>query len=106
MIISSGYNIYPQTIENVLDRHPDVLYSCVIGLPDEYRGQYVKAYIVLKNGVTVTDDVKNSIRTHCKLNIAKYLMPKEIEYRDVLPKTIIGKVDYRALELENSVTGG
>jgi len=104
MIITSGYNVYPQSIENIIDSHPDVLYSTVIGLPDEYRGQRVKAYVVLKSGVKATEAVKNSIRKYCTVNITKYAIPKEFEYRDSLPKTLVGKVDYRALELEN-ITG-
>jgi len=102
MIITSGYSVYPQRIENVLDSHPDVLYSCVIGLPDEYRGQSIKAYVVLKYDVSAMETVKNSIKIHCETNIAKYAMPKEFEYRDALPKTLVGKIDYRALELENT----
>lgn len=97
MIISSGYNIYPQVIENVIDSHPDVLYSTVIGIPDDYKGQKVKAFIVLKNGINPTDDVQNSIKEHCSKNIAKYAMPKEFEYRDSLPKTLVGKVAFREL---------
>ena len=103
MIVTSGYNVYPQSIENVLDSHPDVLYSCVIGLPDEYRGQSVKAYIVLKSGATLTENLENSIKEHCEKDIAIYAMPKAFEFRDSLPKTLVGKVDYRALELENYV---
>lgn len=97
MIISSGYNIYPQVIENVIDSHPDVLYSTVIGIPDDYKGQKVKAFIVLKNGINPTDEVQNSIKEHCSKNIAKYAMPKEFEYRDSLPKTLVGKVAFREL---------
>lgn len=97
MIISSGYNIYPQIIENVIDSHPDVLYSTVIGIPDDYKGQKVKAFIVLKNGINPTDEVQNSIKEHCSKNIAKYAMPKEFEYRDSLPKTLVGKVAFREL---------
>ena len=104
VITTSGYNVYPQNIENIIDSHPDVLYSTAIGLPDEYRGQRIKVYIVLKKGVTPTEAVKNSIKEHCTLNIVKYAIPKEFEYRDSLPKTLVGKVDYRALELENSRT--
>lgn len=97
MIISSGYNIYPQTIENVIDSHPDVLYSTVIGIPDDYKGQKVKAFIVLKNGINPTDEIQNSIKELCSKNIAKYAMPKEFEYRDSLPKTLVGKVAFREL---------
>lgn len=97
MIISSGYNIYPQTLENIIDAHPDVLYSTVIGVKDDYKGQRVKAYIVLKEGIKPTDEVQESIKEYCSKNIAKYAMPKEFEYRDSLPKTLVGKVAFREL---------
>lgn len=101
MIISSGYNIYPQTLENIIDAHPDVLYSTVIGVKDDYKGQRVKAYIVLKDGVKPTDEVQESIKEYCSKNIAKYAMPKEFEYRDSLPKTLVGKVAFRELMEED-----
>jgi len=102
MIITSGYNVYPQIVEQVLESHPAVAYSSVIGLPDAYSGQKVKAYIVLNNGFATTEETQNSIKKHCEMNIAKYAMPKEFEYKDSLPKTLVGKVNYRALELENA----
>ena len=106
MIISSGYNIYPQSIENIIDSHPDVMYSTIIGVPDDYRGKWVKAYIVLKNGVNPTEMIRDSIKAHCEKNIAKYAIPKKFEFRETLPKTIMGKVDYRALESENITSMG
>jgi long-chain acyl-CoA synthetase len=100
MIVSSGYSIYPSQIENVLDAHPAVSMSTVIGVPDPYKIEKVKAFLVLKPGMEPTDDVKESIYEHCKENIAKYAMPYEFEYRDSLPQTLVGKVAYTVLEQE------
>ena len=98
MIVSSGYNIYPQILENIIDDHPSVLYSTVIGVKDDYRGQIVKAFIVLKDGINPTEEVQESIKNYCKKNIAKYALPKEFEYRSSLPKTMVGKVNFKELE--------
>ena len=100
MIISSGYNVYPSQIENVIDGHEDVLMSCCIGVPDPYRMQKVKAFVMLKPGVKNTPEVIESIMALCRKNIAKYALPYEIEVRDTLPKTLVGKVAYRELEAE------
>ena len=101
MIVSSGYNIYPQSIENVIDQHPLVLMSTVIGIPHPYKVQVAKAYIVLEKGIEPTEEVKKSIYEHCKKNIAKFSMPYEFEYRSSLPKTKVGKVAYTVLEEES-----
>ena len=100
MIISSGYNIYPAQLENVLDAHEAVEMSCVIGVPDSYKMQKVKAFVTLKNGIAPTADVKESIMAHCRKHLAKYEMPYDIEFRDEMPKTLVGKVAYRQLEEE------
>lgn len=100
MIVSSGYNIYPGQLENIIDAHPSVLYSTVIGVKDSYKGQKVKAFIVLKPDVEPSEAVKESIAAHCKKNIAKYSLPYEYEFRKELPKTLVGKVAYRKLEEE------
>ncbi|NMA25889.1 MAG: long-chain fatty acid--CoA ligase [Clostridiales bacterium] len=100
MIVSSGYSIYPSQIENVINAHEKVLTSCVIGVPDPYKMQKVKAFVVLRDGVEATDDIKESIIEHCRKNIAKYAMPYEFEYRAALPKTLVGKVAYLELEKE------
>lgn len=102
VIISSGYNIYPSQLENVIDAHPAVLMSTVIGVHDDYRMQKPKAFVVLRPGYQPTDEVKNSILEHCKKNIARYAMPYEFEYRDNLPKTLVGKVAYTVLEKEEA----
>ena len=102
MIISSGYSIYPSQIENAIESHEKVLTSCAIGVPDPYKIQKVKAFVVLRDGETATDAVKASILAHCKKSIAKYAMPYEIEYREALPKTLVGKVAYTVLEKEEA----
>jgi len=100
MIISSGYNIYPAQLENVLDAHEAVEMSCVIGVPDSYKMQKVKAFVTLKNGITPSEEVKESIMAHCRKHLAKYEMPYDIEFRSEMPKTLVGKVAYRQLEEE------
>ena len=100
MIIASGYNIYPGQIENILDAHEKVDMSCVIGVPDPYRMQKVKAFVKLPAGVPANEETKEELMAYCRKNIAKYAMPYDIEFRDQLPKTLVGKVAYRALEEE------
>ncbi len=100
MIISSGYNIYPGQLENILDAHEKVQMSCIIGVPDPYRMQAVKAFVMLKPGVGANDETKEELLAYCRKHIAKYAIPKDIEFRDELPKTLVGKVAYRVLEEE------
>ena len=100
MIISSGYSIYPTQLENAIESHDNVLISCVIGVPDDYKIQRIKAFITLRDNAEATDDIKASIQEHCKKNIAKYAMPTEFEYRKELPRTLVGKVAYMELEKE------
>ena len=100
VIISSGYTIFPSQLENVIDAHPSVLMSTVIGVDDPYKMQKVKAFVVLQPKVPLTDALKQDIRAHCEKNIAKYAMPYEFEYRESLPKTLVGKVAYTILEAE------
>ncbi|HAL63196.1 MAG TPA: AMP-dependent synthetase [Clostridiales bacterium] len=102
MIISSGYNVYPLQIENILNAHKFVDSCCVVGIPDAYKMQKVKAFVVLKQGVPQNDETKNELFAYCRKNIAKYAMPREIEFIESLPKTAIGKVDYRKLEKEET----
>ena len=102
MIISSGYNIYPAQLENILDGHELIQMSCIIGVPDPYRMQRVKAFVTLKPGVPANEETKNNILEYCKKYIAKYALPKDIEFRDELPKTLVGKVAYRKLEEEEA----
>jgi long-chain acyl-CoA synthetase len=100
MIITSGYNVYPSQIENIIDAHEAVSMSCVIGVKDPYKVQKVKAFVVLKAGFEPNDQTKQSILEYCKKNISKYAMPYEIEFRKDFPKTLVGKVAYRELEQE------
>ena len=100
MIISSGYNVYPAQLENILDAHEYVQMSCVIGVPDSYKMQKVKAFVKLAAGVEANEETKKAILEHCRKNVAKYAMPYDIEFRDEMPKTLVGKVAYRVLEEE------
>ena len=100
MIITNGYNVYPGQIENVIDSVPEVSYSCVIGVKDERRGQRVKAFVVLRDNVEKSEAVKQKIYDALKKHTAGYAIPKEIEFRDSLPKTLVGKVAFRVLEEE------
>ena len=100
MIVTSGYNVYPSQLENIIDGHPKVLLSCVIGIKDDYKMQRVKAFVVLQPGVKPSEAVKQELLAYCQEHIAKYAMPKDIEFREELPKTLVGKVAYRLLEEE------
>ena len=100
MIISSGYNVYPGQIENILDAHEKVQMSCVIGVPDPYKMQKVKAFVKLVPGIPSNDTTKQELLDYCRKNIAKYAMPYDIEFKDDMPKTLVGKVAYRVLEEE------
>lgn len=100
MIISSGYCLYPQYIENIIDSHPKVLMSCVIGIDHPYKVQVAKAFIVLRNGYTANDELLKEIKEHCKKNLARYSWPTEYEFRRELPKTLVGKIAYSKLEEE------
>lgn len=100
MIVTSGYNVYPNQVENVLDSCELVQMSCVVGVRDDYRMQKVKAFVMLKEGVPKTEETKAEIMAYCSKRIARYAMPKEIEFRDEFPKTTVGKVSYRELEKE------
>jgi len=102
MIVTSGYNVYPAQLENVFDACDCVSMSCVIGVPDELKIQKVKVFVVLKPGVPQNDKTKEEILSYASKYIAKYAMPKEIEFRNELPKTLVGKVAYRKLEEEEA----
>jgi long-chain acyl-CoA synthetase len=94
LIIAGGYNIYPREVEEVLYEHPKILEVCVAGIPDSYRGEIVKAFVVLRPGEQASSD---EIREFAKTRLAAYKVPREVEFRDELPKTMIGKVLRRAL---------
>ena len=94
MIIAGGYNIYPADVEAVIFEHPQVKEAAVIGVPDEYRGETVKAFVVLKEGESATEE---EIIEFCREGMAAYRVPRVIEFRDDLPKSMIGKVLRREL---------
>ena len=95
MIIAGGYNIYPVELDGVLMGHPKILEACAIGIPHEYRGETVKAFIVTRKGETLTAD---EVSNHCKKNLAAYKVPKIIEFIDELPKSAVGKILRRKLK--------
>ncbi len=100
MIVSSGYNVYPGQIENILDAHEYVQMSCVIGVPDPYKMQKVKAFVKLAPQVEPGEKVKRELLDYCSKHVAKYAMPYDIEFKEDMPKTLVGKVAYRLLEEE------
>jgi long-chain acyl-CoA synthetase len=95
MIIAGGYNIYPVELDGVLMGHPKILEACAIGIPHDYRGETVKAFIVTRKGETLTAD---EVSNHCKKNLAAYKVPKIIEFIDELPKSAVGKILRRKLK--------
>jgi long-chain acyl-CoA synthetase len=94
MIIAGGFNIYPREIDEVLYEHPKILEACAVGLPDKYRGETVKAFIVVREGETLTEE---EVIASCREKLAAYKVPKLIEFMDELPKSAIGKVLRREL---------
>ena len=102
MIIAGGFNIYPREVEEVLYEHPKVKEVVVAGIPDRYRGETVKAYVVLKEGETATEA---ELIRFCKGKIAKYKVPTVIEMRTQLPKSIVGKFLRRILVEEETANG-
>ncbi len=99
MLISNGYNVYPQQIEKAIMLHPDVLETVAIGVSDDKKGQVAKAFVVLKPGVNA-DKVKEEIFALCEKHLARYSLPKAIEVVDMLPKTLYNKPDFRRVEEE------
>jgi long-chain acyl-CoA synthetase len=93
MILVSGFNVYPNEIEEVAMMNPKVLEAAAIGIPDEKSGEVVKLFIVKKDNSLHKDELIE----HCKENLTAYKVPKEIEFRDSLPKTNVGKILRRAL---------
>jgi long-chain acyl-CoA synthetase len=98
MIIAGGFNIYPAEVEAVLYEHPKIKEAAVIGVPDPKRGETVKAYIVLKENETASED---EILTYCREQLAAYKVPKIVEFRSDLPKSMIGKILRRELREES-----
>lgn len=100
MIVSSGFNVYPGQIEEVIESHPDVKKCCVIGVYHPYKMHVAKAFIVLKDGMEESNKIKKEIKELCKMNLAVYSIPKELEFRKELPKTLLNKIDFKKLEAE------
>ncbi len=98
MIKSSGFNVYPAQVEDVLYKHNDVLEACVIGVPDKKQVQKVKAFVVLKNRNKESDEMVENLIKHCNENLIKWSCPREIEFSKQLPKTLVGKIDFKQLE--------
>ncbi|MFD1623017.1 long-chain-fatty-acid--CoA ligase [Azospirillum griseum] len=97
LIICSGYNVYPRVIEEAIYQHPDVVAACVIGLPDEYRGQTPKAFVQLVPGASLTAE---ALKDFLRDKISRIEMPTAIEFRDELPKTAVGKLSKKELVAE------
>lgn len=100
MILTRGFNVYPREVEEVLFQHPAVAEAAVIGMPDEYRGESVAAYIVLKAGFQPTEETRKQIIALCKQELTPYKVPKRLEFRDSLPKSLVGKVLRRELRVQ------
>lgn len=100
MIKSSGMNVYPAQVEDILCKHPDVEHACVIGVPDKTQVERVKGFVVLKDKSKATADMEKRLVSHCRENLIKWSCPREIEFRDDLPLTLIGKVDFKILAQE------
>jgi long-chain acyl-CoA synthetase len=94
MVIVSGFNVYPSEVEGVLYTHPAVMEAGVIGVPDPYRGEVVKAFVVLKAGATATPE---ELVAHCRQGLAEFKVPAQVEFRESLPKTPVGKILHRVL---------
>jgi len=103
VIIASGYNVYPREIEEVLYKHPEVVEAVAVGIPDEYRGETVKAFVVKESDSTVTEE---ELISYCKENLAPYKVPRLIEFRDELPKSAVGKLLRRVLADEERMKTG
>jgi long-chain acyl-CoA synthetase len=97
LVLVGGFNVYPRHVEEAIYQHPEVAEVTVIGVPDDYRGQSVKAFVVLKGDKMLTDD---ELRAFLEDKLAKHAVPREIEFRDELPKTMIGKLSKKELVAE------
>jgi long-chain acyl-CoA synthetase len=102
MIIVSGFNVYPSEVEGVLYEHPSVMEAAVIGVPHEYRGEAVKAFVVLKAGASATPE---ELVEHCERGLAEFKVPSEVVVRESLPKTAVGKILHRVLREEGQAEG-
>jgi long-chain acyl-CoA synthetase len=94
MIIASGFNVYPRDVEEVLYEHPSIKECCVAGVPDAYRGETVKAFVVVRPGASPDAD---ALTAFCQERLAAYKVPKVFEFREALPKSTVGKILRRVL---------
>jgi long-chain acyl-CoA synthetase len=101
MIKSSGFNVYPAQVEQVLYQHPAVAEACVIGVPDEAQVERVKAVVVLRNPAQESDATAQQLIDFCRERLIRWSCPREIEFRRELPKTRIGKIDFKVLVTEH-----
>lgn len=99
MIIASGYNIYPRDVEEVIYQHPAIKEAVVVGVPDAYRGETVKAVVVLKEGQQVSED---ELISFCREKLAAFKVPRIVEFRSELPKTSVGKILRRKIREESA----
>jgi long-chain acyl-CoA synthetase len=100
MIKSSGMNVYTAQVEDILCRHPDVQEACIIGVPDQAQVQVVKGVVVLKNPAKASPQMEKILIDYCREYLIKWSCPREIEFRDSLPKTLVGKIAFNKLEQE------
>ena len=103
MINASGFKVYPREVEEVLYQHEEVVEAVAVGVPDEYRGETVKAFVVRKPGSEVREE---ELISHCRENLAPYKVPKLLEFRDELPKSAVGKLLRRVLADEEREKAG
>jgi long-chain acyl-CoA synthetase len=105
MVIAGGFNIYPREIDEVLFAHPKIAEACAVGIPDPYRGETIKAFVVLKTGEAMTAE---EVIQHCATKLARYKIPKSVEFMSALPKSGVGKVlrkKLRAMEMAKMKAG-
>ncbi|MFZ1986287.1 MAG: long-chain fatty acid--CoA ligase, partial [Desulfatitalea sp.] len=100
MIKSSGMNVYPAQVEELLYRHPEVAEACVVGVPDPAQIERVKAFVVLKDKSKAGAEMEKQLIAHCQKDLIKWSCPREIEFRDALPLTLVGKIAYKVLQDE------
>jgi long-chain acyl-CoA synthetase len=103
VIIASGYTVYPREVEEVLYRHPEIVEGVAVGVPDEYRGETVKVFVAKKEGSTLTEE---ELIAYCKEDLAAYKVPKLVEFREVLPKSAVGKLLKRVLAEQEKKKAG
>lgn len=105
MIKSSGFNVYPAEVEQVIGQHPAVAEACVVGVPDPSQGERVRAFVVLRAGQTPSPALAQEIMAHCRNQLIKWSCPRDVEFRSEFPRTRLGKVDLRALVRAEAAAG-